>query len=224
MEQLTLDLRQNEDYLKGLFERSTGRKISLTITDNSTSILSVKTKGETVSVRLHRIFLEADADVISEIAGFINKRRGQTPLTRGFIKEKRECLKKNRPRRLNLSPCGRHYDLSHIYESVNKAYFEGSVSAAITWGTKSPIRAVRRRTLGSYSSHSNTIRINPLLDSEGVPLYFVEFIVYHEMLHAHLGVKIKDGKRSVHPREFREQERMFRDYEKAVEWEKKNRF
>ncbi len=224
MEQLTLNFRHDEDYLKALFERSTGQPISLTITDNSTSLLSVKTKGETVFVRLHRIFLDAGANVVDEIAEFIKKKRGKTPHIRDFIRGKRDILKKKVPRRLNAKTLGRHYDIHNLYESINKEYFEGTVSALTTWGTKSPRRAVRRRTLGSYSSHTNMIRINPVLDNERVPLYFIEFIVYHEMLHASMGVGMKNGRRSVHSKEFREREKMFRDYEKAMAWEKKNRF
>lgn len=168
------------------------------------------------------MFLEAGSDVISEIAEFIKKRKGNTPLLRGFIRERRESIKKPASRRLSVRTLGRHYDLRSIYESVNDAYFEGSITATITWGTKSPRRAVRRRTLGSFSSHSNSIRINPILDNERVPDYFIEFIVYHEMLHAHIGVQKKNGRRSVHSREFKEREKMFKEYEKAMVWEKKN--
>lgn len=223
MEQLTLNFKNNEDHLKNLFEKVADRPIALTITDNSTSMLSVKSKGETLYVRLNRIFLEAGTEVVSEVAEFIKKRRGKTPLISGFIMERREHIKKKVPRRLNLCTSGKYYDLMNIFESINRAYFEGSVSSTITWGKKSPRYAVRKRTLGSYSSHTNAIRINPLLDNSRIPLYFVEFIVYHEMLHAYIGVKNKNGRRSVHSKEFREHEKIFRDYERAVAWEKRNR-
>lgn len=223
LEQLALNFRDNETHLKRIFEKTTGRGIALTITDNSTSMLSVKSKGETLYVRLNRIFLEAGAEVVSEVAEFIKKRRGKTPLISSFMREKRGHLKKKVPRRLNLCTSGKNYDLLNIYETINRAYFEGSVSSTITWGKKNPRYAVRKRTLGSYSSHTNAIRINPLLDNSRVPFYFVEFIVYHEMLHAYIGVKSKNGRRSVHSKEFREHERIFRDYEKAMAWEKNNR-
>lgn len=223
MEQLALNFRDNETHLKKIFEKTTGRGIALTITDNSTSMLSVKSKGETLYVRLNRIFLEAGTEVVSEVAEFIKKRKGKTPLISSFMRERREHLKKKVPRRLNLCTSGKYYDLLNIYEAVNRAYFEGSVSSTITWGKKSPRYAVRKRTLGSYSSHTNAIRINPLIDNSRVPLYFVEFIVYHEMLHAYIGVKSKNGRRSVHSKEFREHEKIFRDYEKAMAWEKNNR-
>ena len=222
LEQLALSFGDNETRLKNIFEKTTDRGIALTITDNSTSMLSVKSKGETIYVRLHRIFLGAGTEVVREVAEFIKKRRGKTPLISGFIKERREHLKKKAPRRLNLCPTGKYYDLLNIYDTINRAYFEGSVSSRITWGKKSPRYAVRKRTLGSYSSHTNAIRINPLLDNSRVPLYFVEFIVYHEMLHAYIGVKNKNGRRSVHSKEFREHEKTFSDYERAMAWEQNN--
>ena len=44
------------------------------------------------------------------------------------------------------------------------------------------------------------------------------------MLHANMGVeKTRNGRRSVHPREFKEREREFKEYGRAVAWEKKNR-
>lgn len=224
MKQLSLSFGHSENSLKKIFEQAASRKVTLTITDNATSMITVKTKGETLSVRLHRIFLWAGMDVIEEVAGFVKRRRGKTPLINAFIREKRENLREKVARKVNIKSSGRHYDLKGIYESVNMEYFGNMVAASITWGTKSPRYAVRRRTLGSFSSHSNTIRINPILDSARIPRYFIEFIVYHEMLHANMGVeKTSNGRRSVHSREFKERERRFRGYERAMAWEKKDR-
>lgn len=223
MEQLNLDFKHNEVYLKNIFEKVANRPVALTITDNSSSVLSAKSKGETLYIRLHRIFLEAGAEVIAEVAEFIKRKRGKTPLISSFIKERRSELKKKAPQRQNICTRGRHYDLKDIFNSVNMAYFKGTISSTITWGKKSPSYAVRKRTLGSYTSYTNAIRINPVLDNKKIPAYFVEFVVYHEMLHAHIGVKNKNGRRSMHSKEFREQERIFKDYEKASIWEKTNR-
>lgn len=223
LEQLTLNLRHDETCLKRLFENATGRGVSLTITDNSTSMLSVKSKGETLHVRLHRIFLEAGAEVVGEVADFIKKRRGKTPFIRGFIRERRTYIKKKVPRKMNVLTQGSYYDLLNIYESINRSYFAGSVSAAISWGKKSPRNSVRKRTLGSYSSRDNVIRINPVLDNPRVPEFYIEFVVYHEMLHACIGVINKNGRRSIHSKEFRAGERAFKEYGMAMAWEKNNR-
>jgi hypothetical protein len=40
------------------------------------------------------------------------------------------------------------------------------------------------------------------------------------MLHADMDVETKNGRRSVHSREFRRREKLFKDYERATAWEK----
>jgi hypothetical protein len=49
----------------------------------------------------------------------------------------------------------------------------------------------------------------------------MEFLVYHEILHAEIGVKIENGRRIVHSREFKKREKLFKYYKRAVQWEKK---
>lgn len=219
-EQIASPLSYDEGSIRDCLVRQSGRQISLTLTDNSTSMISVKSFGNTVSVRLHRMFLGAGDDVISEIAQFIRKRNGKTPLIRDFIRQNNGCLKKKPVRKTNINAQGKYYNLFDIYRSINEAYFGGAVSAFITWGTKSPRYAVRKRTLGSYSSHANIIRINPVLDRKRNPRYFIEFVVYHEMLHADMATETKNGRRSVHSKEFKRREKLFKHYDKAVAWEK----
>lgn len=218
--QLPLPLSHDEDSLRVYLEKITGKSISLKITDNSTSMISLKTKGGIVYVRLHRIFLNAGDDIIFEIAQFIKNKKGRTPLIRDFIKQNSNCLKRKPPKKISINTQGKYYDLREIYAKANGEYFDGRVTASITWGTKSPGYAVRKRTLGSYSSHTNTIRINPILDKKSVPRYFIEFIVYHEMLHADIDVVTKNSRRSVHSREFKSREKLFKHYEKVIAWEK----
>jgi hypothetical protein len=67
------------------------------------------------------------------------------------------------------------------------------------------------------------IRIHPVLDRPDVPRYFVESVVYHEMLHHHLGgVPDRAGRTVYHTRAFREAEARFPGYGEALAWEKEN--
>ena len=75
--------------------------------------------------------------------------------------------------------------------------------------------------LGHYDPVHHTITISPVLDSAEVPDYAVRYIVYHEMLHADLGIGKGEGRRIVHGPEFRIREKLFRHYERAIAWEKK---
>jgi predicted metal-dependent hydrolase len=119
-----------------------------------------------------------------------------------------------------VKTAGKFHDLRKLFDEINKEYFGGVIQAAITWGSRSPRHAVRKRTLGSYSERSNMIRINPVLDKSVVPMHVVSFVVYHEMLHAAVGIAIQGKRRSVHSREFRKREKLFADYEKARAWER----
>ena len=67
------------------------------------------------------------------------------------------------------------------------------------------------------------IRIHPVLDRRDVPLYFLESVVYHEMLHHHLGgVPDRAGRTVYHSRAFREAEARYPWHREALAWEKEN--
>lgn len=218
MKQLTLPLLNNAAELKDYLQHASGMSISLTLTENSTSMLSSKIKGGVIHVRAHRIFLTADTDTLGEIAEFIRKRRGGSALIKRHIKQNRLYIEKKPSRKNKLDTTGRHYDLQAIYEAVNLEYFEGRITALITWGVKNTRHIVRKRTLGTYNSHTNTIRISRTLDIKTVPFFFIKFVVYHEMLHADMALEKSGSRRSVHSKEFRRREKLFESYAKAVVW------
>jgi hypothetical protein len=220
LQQEELPFPCDEDLFRRNLEKALGKTVSLTFTNNATSMISVRTRGGVTDARMHRIFLGADASVIDEIACFIRKGRGQTPLVRAFLRQHRGCLKVPPRREKSLRAAGACHDLLDISRKINAEYFDNRISAGITWGVMTRRRAVRRRTLGSYNGDAGIITINPVLDRRTVPRFFVAFIVYHEMLHADMGVRMKNGRRLVHTREFRRRERLFREYERAISWEK----
>ncbi|MEN8263830.1 MAG: SprT-like domain-containing protein [Nitrospirota bacterium] len=221
MHQLTFTFHLDETSLKSYLEKATRKIISLVITDNSTSMLSIREKNDSILIRLHRIFLAAGREVLKELSDYIRGRKRKTPLIRDFIKSNTHQIRKKPPRKISIQTEGSHYDLMDIYHSINSTYFDDRVSADITWGYRSPKRAARRRTLGSYTGQNHMIRINPILDSKNVPHYFLEYIVYHEMLHADIGIERDRGRRIIHSREFKKREKMFKYYARAVNWEKK---
>lgn len=223
MFQLSLQFSNSKETLKYYFEKVTGKSVSLNLTDNSTSMLSIKTKGNSISVRIHWMFLNADDDVIREIADLIKARKGRTQLIRKFISGNRTFLrnKERYSRPLSNHTQGRFYNLREIFDALNSEYFRGRIIASISWGKRNSRRALRNRTLGSYCGHTNTIRINPVLDRRNVPRYFIKYVIYHEMLHGVVKEEKKNGRRSVHTAEFRKRERLFKDYEKAISWERR---
>ena len=75
---------------------------------------------------------------------------------------------------------GRHHSLEKIYRELNGIHFNNQIEIArIGWG----LRRSRKR-MGHYDPAHHTITLSPVLDAPGVPEYVVQYIVYHEMLHA----------------------------------------
>jgi len=208
-----------ENHLKKYLEECLDRPVSLVLTKNSTSMLSARMHDGVLRIRLHRMFLNAGSRVMNEIASYLKNRRGAMPHFRSFIRANREQLSLKPPKKVLVRTAGKVHDLCGLYDEINKEYFGGMINAVITWGTRSPRYAVRKRTVGSYSERSNTIRINPVLDKKTVPRYYVALIIYHEMLHAAMGTPLRGKRRSVHSGEFRTREKLFKDYEKAMAWE-----
>ena len=49
-----------------------------------------------------------------------------------------------------------------------------------------------------------------------MPLYVLDYLVYHELLHKHLGIgRRADGQRNMHGRDFRQWDRRFAEFKEA---------
>jgi len=221
--QLAFSFEHDPGFLVRTFEKASGRPVTLVLTDNSSSMLSIRKKGTVSCVRLHRMFLCADEGTLTEIALFIKHGRGNMTRFRAFLKKMSGVVRRKPARYFPVRTQGRYFELQAIFERLNEAYFDSKLTSVITWGAGTQRKAVRRRTLGSYSGNTNIIRINPAIDKKTVPAYYIEFVVYHEMMHAAMGIGEKDGRRSVHSRAFRERERLFKHYDKALRWERTGR-
>ena len=218
--QLPLPFQRDAEHLKRYLEEKTGRPLTLILTDNSSLFLSVRRKKQDVIARVQKIFLEADNEILSEIAGFISGRYRQIPLARAFVKQNISRLQPRSKTKTPSCPKGKFHDLKIVFAALNDRYFDGKLCCTISWGRQKVRRYASMRTLGSYNYSTNSSRIHSLLDRRQVPGYFVAYIVYHEMLHCALGVKELNGKRIFHPEEFRKHERLYHDYEKATAWER----
>ena len=125
---------------------------------------------------------------------------------------------------LNLRHEGTHFDLRPIFDDLNERYFRGRLRGyKITWGRRRKHRPREYFIFGTIQEEDRVIRINPWLDQKFVPLWFLEYILYHEMLHAVVPDKPQgNGRRCVHTDEFNRREREFRFYKRARRWEDEN--
>lgn len=206
--------------LRASLEREVGRTLSLVLTENVRSLLSLRPGREGIpQVRLHKMFLQAPQDVLAELGRYIkNPRAGRTPLFWRFVQGNTHLIAQPTARRTAMRTSGKFHDLAEMFDNINREQFGGRLKCGVTWGHGARGR-VKRRTLGSYSTASDTIRINSVLDRKDVPSYYVGFVLYHEMLHADMGIGELGGRRLVHPREFKERERLYTHYERAMTYE-----
>lgn len=211
-----------EQVLRGLI----GPEVVLSLTDNRSTMISSRRRGRALYARVHQMFVEAPAEVHSALAAFLSKDRigvREQRLLDGWIDRHKSVLTDARARDLELLPLGEVHDLAVTMHELNQRYFEGRVDAQITWTRAA--RNQRRSSihLGTYSDELRLIRIHPALDQAFVPSYFVELVVYHEMLHqVHDPGGRECRRREVHSAAFRADERRFERYHEALEWERKN--
>lgn len=205
-----------------------GLPLRLTITDNRRTMLSLKRRrgSEGVEVRLHHMFLHGDDSVWSALSDYLfdGDRAAAQDIGR-YIERHRERIRRELRRPIALYTTGVHHDLAEIYAAVNRQYFADRVEAHITWGRDPAKRKQRSRRsikLGSYTSRDRLIRVHPALDASFVPRFFVEYIVYHEMLHHVLPPKLQSGRRELHGPAFKAREREFRHYDAALRWEREH--
>jgi predicted metal-dependent hydrolase len=125
--------------------------------------------------------------------------------------EKAQQVRQLRGRKRLESAQGRYYDLDEVFEALNVRFFHGLLGRPqMSWSAERS-----RRALGHYDPAHNAIIISKVFDQEDVPRLAVEYIVYHEMLHLKHPVKMRDGRRCVHSKEFREDEKAFPQIEEA---------
>jgi len=119
---------------------------------------------------------------------------------------------------------GECYHLLPIYNTLNQEYFDSGLDLQITWYGE-PNRLFRSRiNFGLYSDPLKLIKVHRSLDQADIPRYFVEFVVYHEMLHNICAPFVDSrGQTIIHTPEFKEREKQFRHFHKATEWLKLNK-
>jgi hypothetical protein len=128
-----------------------------------------------------------------------------------------ERIRQTRGRKKISTAKGETYDLDEVFESVNSRFFHGLLGRPLlTWSEH-----LAKRCLGHYDAAHNTIMVSRVFDRKTTPRYAVEYLMYHEMLHLKHPVKVKAGRRCVHSPDFKAEEHLFPELEKAKEYLKR---
>jgi hypothetical protein len=187
---------------------------------------TIRVRAGRVHVRLSDLFAAAPPEVVRALAYILVSRilSRKPPVAhervyRSYalspqVLRASELARRQRGRKLLTSPHGKVYDLEKMFARLNRRYFEEQIEKpTLTWS-----RRQARSILGHHDAAHNTITISKTLDSSNVPEWFVEYILFHEMLHIKHPASLVNGRRRYHTVAFRTDEQRFRRYREAQEW------
>jgi hypothetical protein len=184
-------------------------------------------QGGVLVVRVNAMFADAPAEVQLSLARWLRsgrRARRACTLLDDWIDERLARLHSEEPKTASLQTDGRAHDLARLAGAVVAEHFGPDFEAPpVTWGRRGRSRSRHTLRLGSYDYHARVVRIHSVLDQPSVPAWFVQFVLFHELLHAALDDVPEPGTRKLHHGpEFRRRERAHPDYERAIEWERRN--
>ncbi|HEX7840421.1 MAG TPA: hypothetical protein VF469_23240 [Kofleriaceae bacterium] len=239
--EISEEIQKAQDSLERRIRAHLSRgRVQVTLTDNRYTMISVRRLGprdrggalrtqggeRRYEVRLHHMFADADPVITRALAHYIAENdAGASRILGDFIDANADHVRgrsRRAPTQL-IFTAGEHHDLRSIFDELNARYFDNRIDAAITWGARAG-RPRRRNSIkmGSYSVEDALIRIHRSLDRAFVPRFFVAWIVFHEMLHQVHDIRVKNGKREFHSKEFLADEAKFDLYEEARLWERQH--
>lgn len=188
--------------------------------ENKSVYLRIAKNRQRLCLRLHRLFEQAPTPVLQALICYALTRDAKS---KAVIRQMAHLhFSKTRAHPQPLASRGSTYDLQKIFDEIRDPFPSvASQGVSIGWSIARKRGHFRSITFGTYDSLRRQIRIHPLLDDPDVPLYFLQFIVYHEMLHALFPPTMdRKGRCSIHSAEFRAKERQFPHYFQAKVWGK----
>jgi len=121
-------------------------------------------------------------------------------------------IRSRRARRIEHRPAGVHHNLEPLFDELNRTYFSNSLPRPrLCWS-----RRAWRSQLGCFDPALNQIVLNRQLDHQRIPAYVVAYVLFHEMLHVKHPDRYALCRRESHSREFRNEEKGFTDYARAM--------
>lgn len=191
---------------------------------------TVRLRKGKIHVRLSDICQDAPIPVLEAIAHILLAKLYKRKIDKKYVhlyrtytngenvKKKVRAIRKKRSRKFDGQSIGQIYNLKEIFDKLNRQYFDGKLNVDhIAWSKNPSVRC-----LGFYDGLHNRIVISKSLDKRPTPTFFLEYIVYHEMLHMVHPSHVNNGRRRFHHEEFREDEMRFPFYLQAKMFLKRN--
>lgn len=121
-------------------------------------------------------------------------------------------------------PKTKKINLLKIFDELNLKYFGGMVCGGIGWKNIWIGNVDDGVVMAECLFEERYIRVNTMMQDARLPLWFVKYVVFHEMLHIYLGPQqfSSDGFSFPHNERFQLLEQKYPDFQRALEFEKKH--
>ncbi|MBN1601829.1 MAG: hypothetical protein JW915_09480 [Chitinispirillaceae bacterium] len=121
--------------------------------------------------------------------------------------------------KLSHKTAGNKFDLKEIYTRINASYFDNKIKAYLRWGTPGSTTSYQTVRRSKDGSCWNLITIADIYNHPRIPLFAIESVMFHEMLHIAIPPYRKNGKNVIHGKEFKAAEKLFPHFEQWRAWE-----
>ena len=234
-----LDVRNKKERLVERLSRNVERWcpiVRVTIHQNEYRMVQIQRKTDGWNFRLHRMFLDAPDWVIDALARYACEHGSdEARILEGFVNQESNPELEVELDRSPKRSRGTFFDLQRVFDELNDGYFMGAINASIAWveGEDWDLleehceEGLLERAVGpglaAYCVEDRQIWVHRGLDAADIPRVYLEWVIYHEMLHQVHDMPIEEGHRIFHTDAFCRAEAAFRGMHEALEWEEKHR-
>lgn len=181
------------------------------------SLYKSRTIGKLTTLSISEGFIRSSDEVLSAVlqSALVGKTEASNRIIRQFSVSE-ECsdvlLELDLVAQIAAETAqGSFYNLDELFERIDREYFGGKMlKPRLVWSG-----ILSNRKLGHYERTRDRVVLSQILDDRHIPRCVIEFVLYHELLHKHHGIKWVNGRCLAHTPEFRRSERKFGHYQAA---------
>lgn len=181
-----------------------------------------------IHLKISKYLADAPPDILQDLAiillAKVYKVKPEKSIKDSY-KAYAESIQPDIPKRKKSIPKGYHaqgkyFNLQKVFDNLNQLYFNNKLSVKYLGWSKN--KSYTR--LGYYDRERDLLVISRIFDSKKVPCEIIEYLLYHEMLHIQIPTQKINGRRRIHPPEFKKLEKEFPEYSQIQNWIGKKRF
>ena len=163
-------------------------------------------------------------NLTQKVLSKVKKEKEISDIVKALIKDFMECKKLENTEAEVIEPKSKEEerDIEAMFDRLNHEYFNGKINATVRWGRDVKTQNKSGFRYGSYDENKKLIRLHPRLKQSLVPIYVLEFTLYHEMCHQFAPSYKRNGSWQSHHPEFKKKEKEYKNFKDARNWEKNN--